>query len=100
MAGPAEARRTYERLEPTVEAVFFTRDLVSEPANVLYPAEFARRARELTKLGVKVEILGEAEMKKLGMNVLLARGPGQRARIAAPGDALDERPEVADSRSR
>ncbi|HTG23464.1 MAG TPA: M17 family peptidase N-terminal domain-containing protein, partial [Reyranella sp.] len=45
VAGPAEARRTYERLEPTVEAVFFTRDLVSEPANVLYPVEFARRAR-------------------------------------------------------
>jgi leucyl aminopeptidase len=76
VAGPAEARRTYERLEPTVDAVFFTRDLVSEPANVLYPAEFARRARELTKLGVKIEILGEAEMKKLGMNVLLGVGQG------------------------
>src|SRR5882724_4336094 len=76
VVGPAEARRAYERLEPTVGAVFFTRDLVSEPANVLYPAEFARRARELTKLGVKVEILGEAEMKKLGMNVLLAVGQG------------------------
>ena len=76
VAGPADARRTYDRLEPTVGAVFFTRDLVSEPANVLYPVEFARRARELTKLGVKVEILGEAEMKKLGMNVLLAVGQG------------------------
>ena len=43
---------------------------------MLYPVEFARRARELTKLGVKVEILGEAEMKKLGMNVLLAVGQG------------------------
>jgi leucyl aminopeptidase len=76
VAGPAEARRAWERLEPTVDAVFFTRDLVSEPANVLYPAEFARRARELTKLGVKMEILGEAEMKRLGMNVLLAVGQG------------------------
>jgi len=76
VAGPAEARRAYERLEPTIGAVFFTRDLVSEPANVLYPAEFARRARELSKLGVKVEILGEAEMKKLGMHVLLGVGQG------------------------
>ena len=76
VAGPAEARRAWERLEPTVDAVFFTRDLVSEPANVLYPVEFARRARELTKLGVKVEILGEAEMKKLGMHVLLGVGQG------------------------
>jgi len=76
LAGPAEARRAWERLAPTVPAVFFTRDLVSEPANVLYPAEFARRARELSKLGVKVEILGEAEMKKLGMHVLLGVGQG------------------------
>src|SRR5262245_17955057 len=75
--GPAEARRAYDRLAPTIDSVFFTRDLVSEPANVLYPVEFARRARgDLTKVGVKVEILGEAEMKKLGMNVLLAVGQG------------------------
>ena len=81
-------------------SVFFTRDLVSEPANVLYPVEFARRAKaELTKVGVKVEILGEAEMKKLGMNVLLAVGQGSRARIAAPDHDLDERPQDASSRS-
>jgi leucyl aminopeptidase len=72
----AEAKRAYARLEPAVNAVFFTRDLVSEPANVLFPVEFARRARELTKLGVKVEILGEAEMKKLGMGALLGVGQG------------------------
>ncbi|MFI4999852.1 MAG: leucyl aminopeptidase, partial [Reyranellales bacterium] len=76
LAGPAEPRRAYERLEPTIDAVFFARDVVSEPANVLYPAEFARRARELTKLGIKVEILGEAEMKKLGMGALLGVGQG------------------------
>jgi len=76
LAGPAEARRAFAALEPTVPAVFLTRDLVSEPANVLYPAEFARRARELGKLGVKVEVLGEAEMKKLGMDVLLGVGQG------------------------
>ena len=76
LAGPAEARKAYAQLEPTIDAVFFARDLVSEPANVLYPVEFARRAKELTKLGVKVEILGEAEMKKLGMHVLLGVGEG------------------------
>jgi leucyl aminopeptidase len=76
LAGPAEARRAHDRLVPTIDAVFFTRDLVSEPANVLFPVEFARRARELTKLGVKIEILGEAEMKKLGMNTLLGVGQG------------------------
>lgn len=76
VAGPAEGRKAYAQLEPTVDAVFFARDLVSEPANMLYPVEFARRAKELTELGVKVEVLGEAEMKKLGMNVLLAVGQG------------------------
>jgi leucyl aminopeptidase len=76
VAGPAEARRAHAALEPAVAATFLTRNLVSEPANVLYPAEFARRARELSRLGVKVEILGVAEMKKLGMNVLLAVGQG------------------------
>ena len=76
VAATAEARRVHDRLAPTIDAVFFTRDLVSEPANVLYPAEFARRARELTKVGVKIEILGEAEMKKLGMNALLGVGQG------------------------
>jgi leucyl aminopeptidase len=77
VAGPAEARKAHAALEPAVASAFFTRDLVSEPANVLYPVEFARRAREeLTKVGIKVEILGEAEMRKLGMNVLLAVGQG------------------------
>ena len=57
----ADARKAYAQLEPVVDAVFLTRDLVSEPPNVLYPVEFARRAKELTKLGVKVEVLGEAE---------------------------------------
>jgi len=76
LAGPADARKAYGQLEPVVDAVFLTRDLVSEPPNVLYPVEFARRAKDLTKLGVKVEILGEAEMKKLGMETLLAVGQG------------------------
>ncbi|TAJ92064.1 MAG: leucyl aminopeptidase [Reyranella sp.] len=76
LATPADARKAYGQLEPVVDAVFLTRDLVSEPPNVLFPAEFARRAKELTKLGVKVEILGEAQMKKLGMETLLAVGQG------------------------
>ena len=71
-----KARDGWADLKAIAEGVFLSRDLVSEPANVLYPVEFARRAKDLAKLGVKVEILGEAEMKKLGMNVLLAVGQG------------------------
>jgi leucyl aminopeptidase len=73
----AAARKAYEPLAGVAEAIGFTRDLVSEPANVLYPVEFARRAKEtLTPLGVKVEILGEKEMKKQGFGALLAVGQG------------------------
>jgi leucyl aminopeptidase len=58
------------------EGVLIARDLVNEPANVLFPAEFARRAAALKKLGVGVQSLDEAAMRKLGMNALLAVGQG------------------------
>ncbi|PMW93589.1 leucyl aminopeptidase, partial [Pseudomonas sp. MPBC4-3] len=50
----------------------------SEPANVLYPAEFAKRVKEFESLGLKVEVLGEAELQKLGMGALLGVGQGSR----------------------
>jgi leucyl aminopeptidase len=56
--------------------VVIARDLVNEPANVLYPVEFARRTSALSKLGVTVEVLDVAAMKKLGMNALLGVGQG------------------------
>jgi leucyl aminopeptidase len=52
------------------------RDLVNEPANVLYPDEFARRTLALKKVGVAVEVLDVKAMKKLGMNALLGVGQG------------------------
>src|SRR5947208_3351228 len=52
------------------------RDLVNEPANVLYPEEFARRAGSLKKLGVSVEVLDTRAMKRLGMNALVGVGQG------------------------
>jgi leucyl aminopeptidase len=56
--------------------VVLARDLVNEPANVLFPEEFARRAAELKKLGVAVEVLDVAAMRKLGMHALLGVGQG------------------------
>lgn len=70
------ARRAWQPLKLLSEAVDMTRDLVNEPANVLYPKSFAGRAKELTKLGVKVEVLGESRMKALGMNAMLQVGRG------------------------
>ncbi len=73
---PVAAEAAFGPLSAVADAVFFSRDLVSEPANILYPAEFARRVKELEALGAKVEILGEAEMEKLGMGSLLGVGQG------------------------
>ena len=76
--GPAaaKARKLYAPKDKIADGVFFTRDLVSEPANVLYPETLAREARKLSKLGVKVEVLNEKQMKKLGMGALLGVGQG------------------------
>lgn len=60
-------------------AVVLARTLVNEPANVLDPPEFARRACELMKLGVEVEILDEKAMAELGMRALLGVGQGSEA---------------------
>src|SRR5690606_13085579 len=74
--GTAAAKRMWPKLEATAEAINFTRDLVSEPANVIYPETLAEQARTLEAYGVKVEILDERKMKRLGMNALLAVGQG------------------------
>lgn len=71
-----EAKKAYAQREKVVDGVIFTRDLVSEPANILYPESFAERLKELESLGVEVEILGEKQMKKLGMGALLGVGQG------------------------
>jgi leucyl aminopeptidase len=70
------AKRAFDPLEKTAEGVVLTRDLVSEPANVIYPESLAERARKLADVGIEVEILGEKQMKKLGMGALLGVGQG------------------------
>ncbi len=74
--GAAKARTAFKARDRVVDGAFFTRDLVTEPPNVLYPETLAKRAQELAKLGVKVEVLGEAQMTKLGMGSLLGVGQG------------------------
>ena len=75
---PKAAKAAFKPLDAVADGVFFTRDLVSEPANILHPEEFAKRVKKLEKLGCKVEILGEKEMEKLGMGSLLGVGQGSR----------------------
>lgn len=75
-ANAEKAKKAFAPLAAIAESVAFTRDLVSEPANILYPETLANEAKKLSKVGVKVEVLGEAEMKKLGMGSLLGVGQG------------------------
>src|SRR5450631_2947442 len=72
----AGARKAFAAREAVSGGVQIARDLVNEPANVLYPEEFARRTANLKKVGVAVEVLDLAAMKKLGMNALLGVGQG------------------------
>ena len=58
------------------EGVFFTRDLVNEPANVLTTDDFAARLAAMHELGLDVEILEEGALKALGMGALLGVGQG------------------------
>ncbi len=78
MDGPAAARARAEKDAAVAEGVFFARDLVSEPANILYPDSFAERLRDLETLGVEVEILGPTQMEKLGMGALLGVAQGSQ----------------------
>ena len=58
------------------EGSFYTRDLVSEPGNVLHPDEYAKRINTLKKYGLKITVYDEKKLKKLGMNTLLGVGQG------------------------
>ena len=98
---PAASRRLYAALDKVADGVFFTRDLVSEPANVLYPESLAAACATLKDLGVQVSILDEKQLQKIGMGSLLgvAQGSVRPARVVilswqgAP-KAADKRPVV------
>jgi len=72
-----QAEKNYNALLPLADGVFLTRDVVSEPPNIINPETLAERAvEELERLGVEVEVLGEEEMYKLGFGALLGVGQG------------------------
>ena len=64
------------KLSSLLEGVFLTRDLVSEPGNVLHPDEYAKRILKLRKFGLKVTVYDQKKLKKMGMNALLGVGQG------------------------
>jgi leucyl aminopeptidase len=72
----AAARKAFVPSAHIVDGVIIARDLVNEPPNVLFPVEFARRAGQLRKLGVAVDVLDVNAMKRLGMGALLGVAQG------------------------
>ena len=83
-AAPADAAaKRFAALDRVADGVFFTRDLVSEPANILTPVQLAAAARSLRPLGVEVDVLAPARLKSLGMGALLgvAQGSANEPRV-------------------
>lgn len=70
------AKEAFSPLDKIADGIMLTREVVSEPANVIYPETLAEQAKTLEALGVEVEILGEKQMRKLGMGALLGVGQG------------------------
>ena len=66
----------YFRYKAIESGVFQTRDLVSEPPNILYPKKYIEVIKKLSSLGLKIKIYNESKMKKLGMYALLGVGQG------------------------
>jgi leucyl aminopeptidase len=73
----AAAGKLHKRLEAVAAGAHLARDLMNEPPNSLYPASYAARIqKELSGLGVSVEVLDDKKMKTLGMGAALAVGQG------------------------
>jgi leucyl aminopeptidase len=85
VGGDSGAAKRYEqRWAPIVEGVSLARELVTEPANIIYPESFVERVRASIKgSGLEVEVLDRAAMEKLGMGALLgvAQGSIREARL-------------------
>lgn len=66
----------YKEYDLLAESMFFVRDIVNEPGNAINPDTLPQKIKEFESLGLKVEVLGEAELKKHGMNAMLGVGQG------------------------
>jgi len=73
---PSAVTKKWAVLSAVAKGVYLARDLVNEPPNVLYPESFAKRCRALSAHGLKVDVLSEKQMEKLGMGALLGVGQG------------------------
>ncbi|MEO8724159.1 MAG: leucyl aminopeptidase [Sphingobium sp.] len=75
----------WARLSAVADGVMFTRELVAEPGNIIFPESFVERCRGLEDMGIELTVLDEAQMARLGMGALLgvAQGSARKPRILA-----------------
>ncbi|MBX9885498.1 MAG: leucyl aminopeptidase [Novosphingobium sp.] len=86
LGAPEGTEALWETEAAIAEGVEFTRELVTEPANVIYPESFVERCKaRLEGTGVEIVVLGLAEMTALGMGALLgvAQGSVREPKILA-----------------
>ncbi len=78
VSAPEAASAAWPRYAAIAAGVELTKELVSEPANVIYPESFVERCQHLAELGVEITVLDDAQMAALGMGALLGVGQGSR----------------------
>jgi leucyl aminopeptidase len=76
IGAPDGSEAAWARHQAVCDGVSFTRELVTEPANIIYPESFVERCQKLAALGVEIEVLGQAEMEAAGMGALLGVNQG------------------------
>ena len=75
---PKKAQNDFSNTNAIIDGIITTRNLATEPSNILTTTEFANTTKKLSKLGIKVEIIDEKELKKMGANLILAVGQGSK----------------------
>ncbi|MBV1688278.1 leucyl aminopeptidase [Novosphingobium sp. G106] len=86
VGAPTGAADAWEREAAVAEGIEFTRQLVTEPANVIYPESFVIRCQErMAGTGLTLRVLDDTAMRELGMGALLgvAQGSDRPARLLA-----------------
>ncbi len=78
VGAPAEAADLWTAYKAVADGVALTKELVTEPANIIYPESFVERCQHLADLGVEITVLDVPAMEKLGMGALLGVGQGSR----------------------
>jgi leucyl aminopeptidase len=78
VGAPADAAQAWPRYAAIADGVFLTRELVAEPANIIYPESFVERCQHLSELGIEISVLDDKQMAELGMGALLGVAQGSR----------------------